>query len=213
GIGGVILTNADSGWRVATAVMRRTLEVVYDGKPEAEENLLSGVRETRAFLTGEQRDWRVPPEPSEVKRLAGSYRNAALGEIVVREGKDEVVFQFGGWKSRMASRVNPDGTTSFLSIEPGVRGFEFKAHAARSMDWIARLASETANRVLSVATTIASGACATYDPLDAKAPSRRSVAPSRITMKCHGCPFIPLPVRCPASTIRRTTASGTGLSW
>ena len=130
GIGGVILTNADSGWRVATAVMRRTLEVVYDGKPEAEENLLSGVRETRAFLTGEQRDWRVPPEPSEVKRLAGSYRNAALGEIVVREGKDEVVFQFGGWKSRMASRVNPDGTTSFLSIEPGVRGFEFNAPAA-----------------------------------------------------------------------------------
>ncbi|PYN23380.1 MAG: hypothetical protein DMD99_14110 [Candidatus Rokuibacteriota bacterium] len=130
GIGGVILTNADSGWRVATAVMRRTLEVVYDGKPEAEENLLSGVRETRAFLTGEQRDWKVPPEPSEVKRLAGSYRNAALGEIVVREGKDEVVFQFGGWKSRMASRVNPDGTTSFLSIEPGVRGFEFNAPAA-----------------------------------------------------------------------------------
>ena len=129
-VGGVILTNADSGWRVAKAVMRRTLEVIYDGKPEAEEDLLSGVRETRAFLTGEQRDWKVPPEPSEVKRLAGSYRNAALGEIVVREGKDEVVFQFGGWKSRMASRVNPDGTTSFLSIDPGVRGFEFNAPAA-----------------------------------------------------------------------------------
>ena len=54
------------------------------------------MRETQAFLTGEQRDWKVPPEPSEVKRLAGSYSNAALGEIVVREGKDEVVFQFGG---------------------------------------------------------------------------------------------------------------------
>ncbi len=65
-----------------------------------------------------------------LKRLAGSYRNAALGEIVAREGKDEVVFQFGGWKSRMASRVNPDGTTSFLSIDPGVRGFEFNAPAA-----------------------------------------------------------------------------------
>ena len=130
GVGGVILTNADSGWRVATAVMRRTLEVIYDGQPEAEENLLSGVRETQAFLTGEQGDWKVPPEPSAVKRLAGSYRNAALGEIVAREGKDEVVFQFGGWKSRMASRVNPDGTTSFLSIDPGVRGFEFNAPAA-----------------------------------------------------------------------------------
>src|SRR6266508_3826150 len=110
GVVGVILTNADSGWRVATAVMRRTLEVIYDGQPEAEENLLSGVHETRAFLTGEQRDWKVPPESSAVTRLARSYRNEALGEIVVREGKDEVVFQFGGWKSRIASRVNPDGT-------------------------------------------------------------------------------------------------------
>jgi hypothetical protein len=111
--------------------MRRTLEVIYDGKPEAEENLLSAVRETHAYLAGVQRDWKVPPDPGEVKRLAGSYRNAALGEIVVRAGKDDVVFEFGGWKSRMATKVNPDGTTSFVSIDPGVRGFEFNAPAAK----------------------------------------------------------------------------------
>jgi hypothetical protein len=130
GVGGVILTNADSGWGVANAIMRRTLEVIYDGQPEAEENLLSGVREIQAYLEGEQKDWNVPPDPAEVKRLAGSYRNAALGDIVVHAGQDEVVFQFGGWKSRMASRANPDGTTSFISIDPGVRGFEFNAPAA-----------------------------------------------------------------------------------
>jgi hypothetical protein len=130
-VGGVILTNADSGWSVANAVMRRTLEVIYDGKPEAEENLRSGVRETQAYLTGEQRDWKVPPEPAQIGRLAPSYRNSALGDIVVRPGKDEVVFQFGGWKSRMATKPNPDGTTSFVSIDPGVRGFEFNAPAAQ----------------------------------------------------------------------------------
>ena len=75
-------------------------------------------------------DCRVPPEPAQVKRLAGSYRNASLGELVVRAGRDEVVFQFGGWKSRMATKLNPDGTTSFISIDPGVRGFEFNAPAA-----------------------------------------------------------------------------------
>ena len=132
GVGGVTLTNADSGGSVANAVMRRTLEVIYDGKPEAEENLLSAVREDKAYLAGEQKDWKVPPDPAEVKRLAGSYRNAALGDVVVRAGKDEVVFQFGGWKSRMATKVNPDGTTSFVSIDPGVRGFEFNAPAAKA---------------------------------------------------------------------------------
>ena len=129
GVGGVILTNADSGWVVTKAIMRRTLEVIYDGKAEAEEDLLSAVRETKAYLTGAQRDWKVPPDASEVKRLVGSYRNAALGEIVVHPGPGEVVFQFGGWKSRMATKLNPDGTTSFVSIDPGVRGFEFHAPA------------------------------------------------------------------------------------
>ena len=45
-------------------------------------------------------------------------------------GTDEVVFLFVGWKSSMATKVNPDGTTSFVSIDPGVRGFEFHAPAA-----------------------------------------------------------------------------------
>jgi CubicO group peptidase (beta-lactamase class C family) len=130
GVGGVVLTNADSGSRLTRAVMLRTLEVLYDGKPEAEESLRSGVRETREWLGGDQRDWTVPPTPVDVKRLAASYGNPALGEIVVREGPNELVFQFGGWKSRMATRRNPDGTTSFVSIDPGVRGFEFNAPAA-----------------------------------------------------------------------------------
>jgi CubicO group peptidase (beta-lactamase class C family) len=127
GVGGVVLTNADSGGRVARAVMQRTLEILYDGRPEAEEDLLAATRETRAFLLGEQRDWTLPPEPAEVKRLAGSYRNAALGDIVVRRSRDEVVFRFGAWRSRMASKRNPDGTTSFVTVDPGVRSFEFTA--------------------------------------------------------------------------------------
>lgn len=130
GLGGVVLTNADSGSPVADAIMRRTLEIVYDGAPEAEEDLLAGVRETKTFLTAQQKDWRVPPDPGAVERLAAVYRNAALGELAVERGKDEVVFRFGGWRSRMATKVNPDGTTSFLSIDPGVRGFEFNAPAA-----------------------------------------------------------------------------------
>jgi len=131
GLGGVVLTNADSGFSVADAVMRRTLEIVYDGKPEAEENLLSGVREVQTYLKGEQKDWKVPPDPAQVQRLRGRYRNAALGDVVVRPGAGGVEFQFGGWKSRIATKLNPDGTTSFVSIDPGVRGFEFNAPAAK----------------------------------------------------------------------------------
>jgi CubicO group peptidase (beta-lactamase class C family) len=132
GVGGVILTNADSGGGIAYAVMRRTLEMIYDGNREAEEDFLSGVRETNLYLTDMQKEWNVPPDPAEVKRLAGSYRNAALGDVIVHSSEDGVVFQFGGWQSHMASKVNPDGTTSFMSIDPGVRGFEFHAPAAKA---------------------------------------------------------------------------------
>jgi CubicO group peptidase (beta-lactamase class C family) len=132
GVGGVILTNADSGGGVADAVMRRTLEMIYDGKPEVEEEFLSAVREAQTYLTDMQKDWKVPPDPAEVKRLAGAYRNAALGELAVHPGEDEVVFQFGGWKSHMARKLNHDGITSFMFIDPGARGFEFNAPAAEA---------------------------------------------------------------------------------
>jgi hypothetical protein len=35
------------------------------------------------------------------------------------------IFDFGEWKSEMASRKNPDGTISFITIAPGVSGSEF----------------------------------------------------------------------------------------
>ena len=53
------------------------------------------------------------------------YTNDALGEIAVSQEKGATVFDFGEWKSEVASRKNPDGTMSFLTIAPGIGGFEF----------------------------------------------------------------------------------------
>jgi hypothetical protein len=35
------------------------------------------------------------------------------------------VFDFGEWKSPVASRKNPDGTVSFVTIATGIDGLEF----------------------------------------------------------------------------------------
>jgi CubicO group peptidase (beta-lactamase class C family) len=129
GIGGVVLTNAASGGDLAYAFMRRVLELIFDGKPEAEQDFLSNAHKITTYLTDLEKDWRVPPNPAESKRLADSYRNAALGDLTVHTGEGEVVFQFGGWKSPMASKLNTDGSTSFISTKPGIRGFEFTATA------------------------------------------------------------------------------------
>jgi hypothetical protein len=51
--------------------------------------------------------------------------NASLGDITVIRQGPTTVFDFGEFKSEMASRHNPDGTVSFLTIVPGFEGSEF----------------------------------------------------------------------------------------
>jgi hypothetical protein len=43
----------------------------------------------------------------------------------VRAQGGATVFDFGPWHSAVASRRNDDGTTSFISIDPTVDGFDF----------------------------------------------------------------------------------------
>jgi CubicO group peptidase (beta-lactamase class C family) len=127
GLGGVIFTNADTGYSVANAFVRRVLEIVYDGKPEAEEDLEASMHSTYEYERGEQKDWTFPPEAGPVSRLADAYRSPVLGDIRITRTGADAVFLFGGWKSRMVTKRNPDGTVSFITIDPGTRGFEFAA--------------------------------------------------------------------------------------
>ena len=54
GIGAVILTNADEGWRLRRPFLRRLLEVVFDGRPEAEGDLSSSARTMKETIAKER---------------------------------------------------------------------------------------------------------------------------------------------------------------
>ena len=49
----------------------------------------------------------------------------SLGDIAISQKEGATVFDFGEWRSEVASKSNPDGTVSFVTIGPGVAGFEF----------------------------------------------------------------------------------------
>jgi hypothetical protein len=49
-----------------------------------------------------------------------------------------VVFDFDEWKSEIATRKNPDGTISFVTIAPGLAGFEFLVGSGAKRPLIAR---------------------------------------------------------------------------
>jgi len=125
GVGAVILTNADSGVTIRGPLLRRLLEVLFDGKPEAEQQLKVAAGQRRAAIAKERERLVVPADPAAVEKLANRYANASLGEVkVVKNGKS-TTFDVGEWKSTVASRKNDDGTTSFITIDPTLGGFEF----------------------------------------------------------------------------------------
>jgi len=47
-------------------------------------------------------------------------------------------FDFGEWKSEVASRKNPDGSISFVTTAPGMEGFEFVVGASAKRTLVLR---------------------------------------------------------------------------
>ena len=124
-VGLVILTNADPGWLLRDRIRRKLLELLFDGHAEAEALLNADAKSFYADLAAERKLMTIPADANESAKLAKHYANASLGEITVSTSGASTIFDFGEWKSEVASRKNPDGTISFITTVPGELGFEF----------------------------------------------------------------------------------------
>jgi CubicO group peptidase (beta-lactamase class C family) len=123
-VGGVILTNGP-GFLIRDAFIRKTLEVLYDGHPEAEESAAAAVKRAKEEAASERPRLTIPPDASIVAGLAKRYANASLGDIVVTTDGATCTFHFGAWKSPMATRKNDDGTTAMVTTATGAQGIKF----------------------------------------------------------------------------------------
>ncbi|HEY1585657.1 MAG TPA: serine hydrolase domain-containing protein [Polyangia bacterium] len=124
-VGGVILTNADAGAILRGPFVRKVLEVLYDGEHEADEDVMSSIARHKEGIAVERKRLVVPADEAAVAKLAAKYHDKSLGDIAVSKNGKETVFDFGEWRSTMASRKNDDGTLSLFTIQPGALGFEF----------------------------------------------------------------------------------------
>jgi CubicO group peptidase (beta-lactamase class C family) len=124
-VGAVVLTNSEAGGRLVRAFRRRLLEVLYDGKPEAQAEIAAVAISLRAARVAERRTLSIPPDPTLTADLAAHYTNGALGHIHVKREAGALIFDFGAWHSRMATRRSQDGTVSFVTIDPTDKGLEF----------------------------------------------------------------------------------------
>ena len=130
GVGAVILTNSDPGGAIRGQFGRKLLEVLFDGKPEADARIEATATSYFAQLAAERKLLTMPADGAASAALAAGYSNAALGGIGVEREGGRTLFDFGEWRSEVASKANPDGTVSFVTTTPGVLGFEFVVGAA-----------------------------------------------------------------------------------
>jgi CubicO group peptidase (beta-lactamase class C family) len=124
-VGAVVLTNGDPGWLIRGGFRRKLQEVLFDGRPEADADLAAAAKTFFAQIAADRKTLVVPANAQEAAKLNAHYKNAVLGDVAVQRSATKTSFDFGEWQSEVASRRNPDGTTSFITISPGVSGFEF----------------------------------------------------------------------------------------
>lgn len=124
-LGIVVLTNADTGGALVSTVTRRLVEIVFDGRPEAATELSTRAAAIRSGQAKERTRMTIPADPTLAGKLAARYGGSALGELSVTTTAQGTVFDFGEWKSAVASRKNDDGTVSFLTSDATLTGVDF----------------------------------------------------------------------------------------
>jgi hypothetical protein len=125
GVGAVVLTNGDPGWLVLDSFRRKLLEVLFDGQPTADAELASDADAWFQGLATARTELTVPLPAELAGTLATRYHSDALGDFAIATGADgKTVLDVGEFKSEVASKTNPDGTMSIVTIAPGLSGIE-----------------------------------------------------------------------------------------
>lgn len=124
GIGAVVLTNADSGAAMLDPFLRRLLEVVYDGTPEAVQEVASAATRLKAQNTERRTRLTLPGDPAILSNLAPRYNGPEGSSLTIRNIGGHRWIQAGSIKGPLATRKNADGSISVVSIGPGFIGFD-----------------------------------------------------------------------------------------
>jgi CubicO group peptidase (beta-lactamase class C family) len=124
-VGAVILTNADAGVLLRGPFMRRLLELLYDGEPQAAADVRVAAEQIQAQRAVERKRLTIPAAEADVSGLAPAYANADLGALTIVRAGDAVHVRTATWTSEVASRHNDDGTVSLVTIDPQITGLAF----------------------------------------------------------------------------------------
>ena len=124
-VGAVILTNADEGVYMRGPFERYLMELMFDGKPEAEATAAASDKANTEGFAAFRKLLQWPADAKAIEGLAPRYRNDALGELEVKREGGKAVFDVGSFRSAVATQPQPDGSLAFVTIDPVAAGFPF----------------------------------------------------------------------------------------
>lgn len=126
-VGVVVLTNSESGYGLTEQVKRRLLELLYDGKPEAVENITSAEKRSKESFAKFRSELDLNATPTQMAPYVGRYSNADLGNLTVGYENGKLMARATSIWSEVAPKRNKDGTTSLITISPGIGGLDLLA--------------------------------------------------------------------------------------
>ncbi len=122
GVGVVVLTNSDDGYALTNAVKRRLLEILYDGKPEAAEDVASTAKRSAEALAKFRSEVTLPVAPAVADGVIGTYANADLGPLAIVRENGKLMMRATSIWSEIGTKTNKDGTTSIVTVGAGFGG-------------------------------------------------------------------------------------------
>lgn len=118
-VGAVILTNSDPGQAMLGPFLRRLLEVLYDGEPEAQADVAAAAERIKAQSARQREELTIPGDPEVMAGLAERYESPGIGSITIYEKDGAPWITAGSVNAPLATRAHPDGSVSLVSIGPG----------------------------------------------------------------------------------------------
>lgn len=124
GLGLVILGNADTAPAMFAPILRRLLEIAYDGKPEAAKAIGPAAARQKAANAARRARLTVPGDPALLGGLATRYRSPDGLNMTITDKDGGKYLTAGFIEGPLATRTNADGSMSIVSTAPGGIGVD-----------------------------------------------------------------------------------------
>ncbi len=133
-VGAVILTNAQGAGAFTGAVRRRLMELLFDGKAEAQETLTTNLNLWKEISKKGLENVSFSPDRNWLSKIAGTYANKSLGTVTIRLSGEKAILDASEWKSPVAQKTEKDGVRKLILTNSPVAGLEFipEEHAGKT---------------------------------------------------------------------------------